>query len=212
MSHAVRQALTTWETIGPMAPKQGTSIIIHTMSGPPTPDCFIDNTTSCSSRYRWPKAPPPPPPTARIGRAVENWCVVRDPLAMRFAKTKGGVQLHARTSFSYLGNGWTDCAEIWYVVRDQLTKRLTEVEGGVQVHVRTCSSLFSISVTAGRTALKFGVWLGDHYLSVLHRMGDICTGARATVTHFKHVYSFPLVRDPEGGLLVTVILPFKIPV
>ena len=50
----------------------------------------------------------------------------------------GGVQLHVLTCaradvahFSYLGNGWTDCAEIWCVVRDPLARRFTEVYAGV---------------------------------------------------------------------------------
>ena len=30
-------------------------------------------------------------------------------------------------SVLYLGNDWTDCAEIWYVVRGQLAKQLTQV-------------------------------------------------------------------------------------
>ena len=38
---------------------------------------------------------------------------------------------------SYLGNGWTDCAEIWCVVRDQLAMRFTLPRGGVHLHVRT---------------------------------------------------------------------------
>ena len=66
------------------------------------------------------------------------------------------------STFSYIGNGWTDCAEIWLVVRDPLAWRFTKVDGGVQVHVRTCASLFRISGTAGRIALKLGVWLEDH--------------------------------------------------
>ena len=38
--------------------------------------------------------------------------------------------------FSYLGNGWTDCAEICYVVRDPLAKRFTKADVR---YVRTCS-------------------------------------------------------------------------
>ena len=72
------------------------------------------------------------------------------------------ARAHVRTPFSYLGNGWTDCVEIWYVVGDPLAKRFTEVNGGVQMHVRTCAPPFRILGTAGRIALKFGVWLGDH--------------------------------------------------
>ena len=65
-------------------------------------------------------------------------------------------------SFSYLGNDWTDCAEIWYAVRDPLARRFAEVNGGVHnAHARAhaCTPL-RIPGTAGRLALKFGVWLG----------------------------------------------------
>ena len=67
-----------------------------------------------------------------------------------------------RTTFWYLGHGWMDCAEIWCVVRDPLTRRFIDVYDGVQAHVRMCASLFHISRTAGRIALKFGVSLWDH--------------------------------------------------
>ena len=79
------------------------------------------------------------------------------------------ARAHVRTRFSCLGNGWTDCAENWYAVRDplesvlqrsRLAKRFTEVDGGVHVHVRPPP--FRISGTAGRIALKIGVWRGDH--------------------------------------------------
>ena len=39
--------------------------------------------------------------------------------------------------FSYIGNVWTDCAEIRFVFRDLLAWRFTKVSGGVQVHVHT---------------------------------------------------------------------------
>ena len=39
--------------------------------------------------------------------------------------------------FSYLGNGWTDCAEIWYMISDPLARLFTRVRGGAQLHVRT---------------------------------------------------------------------------
>ena len=64
--------------------------------------------------------------------------------------------------FPYLENGWADSAEICCVVRDPLARRFKEVDGAVQVHVRKCETTFHISGTAGRIALKFDVWLGDH--------------------------------------------------
>ena len=65
---------------------------------------------------------------------------------MRITQVVGGVHLHVRTCaradvppFPYVGNGWTDCAEIWYVVKNTLPYRFTEINGGVKVHVRTCA-------------------------------------------------------------------------
>ena len=50
---------------------------------------------------------------------VTKFGVFRDQAAMHIVV---GVHLHVRTftcaTFPYLGNGWTDCAEIWCVVRD----------------------------------------------------------------------------------------------
>ena len=48
---------------------------------------------------------------------------------------------------------------------------ITHVMGGVHLHVRTRARadvpFFCISETAGRIALKFGVWLETHYLGAL---------------------------------------------
>ena len=86
---------------------------------------------------------------------------------MHITQVMGGVHLHVRTCaradvppFPYLGNGWTDCAEIWCVVRDPLARLFAKVNGGAQLHVRTCAPLFRI--TAGRIALKFGKFLDAH--------------------------------------------------
>ena len=63
----------------------------------------------------------------------------------------GGVHLDVRTCeradvtlFPYLGNVWTDCAEMWHVVRDPLARLFMKVKGGEQLHVRT---LFDILKT-----------------------------------------------------------------
>ena len=88
---------------------------------------------------------------------------------MHITQVMGGVHLHVRTCaradvppFLYLGNGWTDCAEIWCVVRDPLARLFTNVHGGAQLHMRTCATLFLISEMAGRIALKFGMCLETH--------------------------------------------------
>ena len=90
----------------------------------------------------------------------------RDHVAVHIAQLMGVVHLHVRTCtradvapFPYLGNGWTDCAEMWYVVRYLLARRFTEVDDGIQLHVRTYASIFRISGTAARIALKLRMWL-----------------------------------------------------
>ena len=115
---------------------------------------------------------------------AEIWCMVTDTLAKLFAKVNGGKQLHVRTCkcapFPYLGNGWTGCAEIWCVLRDPLARLFANVNGGVYLHVRTYAPLFRILETAVRIALKFGMWLETHWLSVLLKsILDTC--ARAAV-------------------------------
>ena len=72
-------------------------------------------------------------------RCAEIWYVVRDSLARRFTKVDDGLQLHGRTPFPCLGNGWMDRAEIWCVVRDPLVWRFIKVDGGAGAlaHLRT---------------------------------------------------------------------------
>ena len=53
------------------------------------------------------------------------------------------ARAHVRIPFPYLGNDWTDCAEIWCEVRDLLAKHFAQVKSGVHLHVRTCY-LFSV--------------------------------------------------------------------
>ena len=88
---------------------------------------------------------------------------------MHIAQVMDGMHLHVRTCaradelpLSYLGNGWTDSAEIWCVIRNQLSKRFAQVKSGVHLHVSTCIPLFHFSGTAGWIALKFHVWLETH--------------------------------------------------
>ena len=67
--------------------------------------------------------------------------------------------------FSYLGNGWTDCAEIWYrgtlntLLHYYYTIYYSKMQGVLQksmmLHCCTCARLFLISGTPGRIALKF---------------------------------------------------------
>ena len=87
---------------------------------------------------------------------------------MHITHVMGGVHLHVRTCicapFLYLGNGWTDCAEIWCVIRDPLA-RLECLESRVGYICTWARAdvqifpLFRISETGGRISLKFGVLL-----------------------------------------------------
>ena len=73
--------------------------------------------------------------------------MVTDPLARRFTEVDHGVgtaaRAHVRTSFPYLGNGWSDCTEIWLVVMGPTAMRFiraTTYEWNT-LHVRTCAPL-----------------------------------------------------------------------
>ena len=57
----------------------------------------------------------------------------------------------------FLGNGWTDCAEILYALGAPLVTAYAVVRGGVALHVRTCRPRFCISGTARPIGLNFGV-------------------------------------------------------
>ena len=85
----------------------------------------------------------------------------------------------------YIDNGWADCVEIWYALGDPFVTAYAAVRGGVTLHVRTCRDTptlhFCISETSWPIVLKFGMWVGGHYLSVFHKslVECICTCARA---------------------------------
>ena len=64
---------------------------------------------------------------------------------MDIAEVMGGVHLHVRKcaradapAFPYLGNCWTNCAEIWYVVSDPSASLFTELKDGAQL-LCTCA-------------------------------------------------------------------------
>ena len=46
------------------------------------------------------------------------------------------------------------------------------------------------------------MWLGDHWLYILHRIGDIFSSTRVTVHTFKHIHPLSLVHRPKDALLV----------
>ena len=85
----------------------------------------------------------------------------------------------------FLGNGWTDCAEILYALGAPLVTAYAIVTGGASLHVRTCrdtpTSRFCISETAWPILFEFGMWVGGHSLSAFHKswVECICTRARA---------------------------------
>ena len=62
------------------------------------------------------------------------WCAFKDQTAMHITQVTGGMHLHVRACarkdvppFPYLGDGWTDCAEIWYVISDPLARFLPKL-------------------------------------------------------------------------------------
>ena len=71
----------------------------------------------------------------------------------------GGMSQMFRLLF--LGNGWTDCAEILYALGAPLVTAYAVVTGGVSLHVLTCKGTptprFCISETAWPIVFKFGM-------------------------------------------------------
>ena len=104
--------------------------------------------------------------------------------------------------FPYLGNGWTDFAEIWFGVRDPLAWRLTKVNGGVQdPHVRTCAPLFLISGTAGHIALKLVVVRRPLTMRFTQNEGYL-HDRTCNVHTFKHICWLPLFHCQKYVLLL----------
>ena len=69
------------------------------------------------------------------------------------------ARAHVHTPLLYLGNGWTDCADIWHVASDQLVRWLQHAHRGVTMHVSTCTPRFYILGTAELIVLKFVTWV-----------------------------------------------------
>ena len=65
-------------------------------------------------------------------------------------------------------------------------------------------TLLRISGTAGRIALKLGVWLGDHYLSVLQGMGRSVQVYKQLYKHLARL--FVPARSSPKRYLTGVIL------
>ena len=72
------------------------------------------------------------------------------PIVTKVRCARAHVQMFP--SVSYLGNGWTDCAEVWYTVRDQLGRQFTQTKVVMHLYVRAYVPLFRILGTAGRVA------------------------------------------------------------
>ena len=71
------------------------------------------------------------------------------------------ARAHVHAPLPYLGNGWTDCADIWHVASGQLVMWLPHINGGGDV-TRTCARAqpwphFYISGTTEPIALIFGM-------------------------------------------------------
>ena len=65
--------------------------------------------------------------------------VVRDPSARHLQKLRVGHSCTCAPFFSYLGNGWTECAASWWVLRGPLALRFTKDRG--YPHERTCNCI-----------------------------------------------------------------------
>ena len=65
------------------------------------------------------------------------WLDINKLCVLHYTGMDASARAHLRVPLPYLGNGWTDCAEILYVVRDQFARQLTQISGGVHLHVRT---------------------------------------------------------------------------
>ena len=115
-----------------------------------------------------------------------GWCICMGGVSWVNIYTYARAHVQIFPSVPYLGNGWTDSAEIWKMVRDQLAMHFTLLWGRVHLHVSTCTPIFRISRTVGRTALKFGMLLETSYCN--------CTSFYA--------YLSPLVHCSKGVLLV----------
>ena len=73
-----------------------------------------------------------------FGRLQDQiYCVLRDQVVMHISQVLGGyISTCMCTSFSYLENGWMDCAEIWFAVRDTLALGFTHDRGGIPIAIR----------------------------------------------------------------------------
>ena len=79
------------------------------------------------------------------------------------------------------------------MVRNQLAMRFIQTEGGVHLYVRTRKLLFRISGTAGRTALKCGMWeRGPPAMCFAQAMDRVSISARA--------HPFPVFRERLDAL------------
>ena len=59
------------------------------------------------------------------------------------------AEVHVRTHFTYLGNGWADCAETWCVIRGSLAMRFTQnrdIRTSARVTVHTFKHICSLPV------------------------------------------------------------------
>ena len=73
------------------------------------------------------------------------------------------------------------------VGRDPLPTCFAQVRRGEHLHVRTCTPRFHISETTWRIALKFGMWLGTHYLRVLYGSGRGASARAHVHTRFPYL-------------------------
>ena len=78
-------------------------------------------------------------------------------------RVNGGVQLHARTPFPYVGDDRTDLTEIGCLIMGQIVMRFIGILSGAHC---TYAPLLHISVTAGRFVMKFSMYVFRHALTL----------------------------------------------
>ena len=92
----------------------------------------------------------------KFGMWIETDC----PGLLQKARVRHGCT--CTPSFSFLGNGGTDCAELRYLVKDPLARRFTYVTAGYRCTRVRAHSPFPYPGNDWADALKFDLWLGDY--------------------------------------------------
>ena len=144
---------------------------------------------------------------------AEIWCVVRDPLAKRFAQVKSGVDLHLRTCHLF---------SVSWDRLDQLRWNLVCGYGSTCSVLQSCYDKGYYACSHVRTSFSYLGILWTHHVAIwcvfrpinyaLYSGYTWRISASAQVKMnilFKHIYcSLPLVHRPKDVLLVKMVQYF----